>query len=117
LTNARVAGFFLAATNTKEMVDFYQAALGVEFSQLAAYGTTLYRSQVGAFAITICPNTIAGVVAEQSRHQVTYAVESLEDSVNRLAALGYEAVLSDASSPRSAVATDPDGNTLELSQA
>jgi len=108
----------IAATRVEEMASFYGAALGCRFEPTPAYGTTLYRTELRGLSITLCPNSIAGVVAEQSRHQMTFGVPDVAAALARLVAAGHTAAEPerDERGPVRAQLVDPDGNTLELAR-
>ncbi len=78
----------LAATNIDAMVRFYAAVFGIELRPVDAYGTTLYRGALDGVSFVLCPNSLAGVQAENSRHQFTYAVADLAAIVARAVAAG-----------------------------
>jgi len=108
----------IAATRVEEMATFYGAALGWRFEPTPAYGTTLYRAEQGGLSITLCPNSVAGVVAEQSRHQVTFGVADVAAALARIVDAGHTAgePEHDARGAVRAQLVDPDGNTVELAE-
>lgn len=119
----------LATIHTEAMVTFYEAVLGSGLTGFAAYGTTLYRGKLGGVDLLFCPNDIAGVVAEQSRHQFTIAVPDLSaallaadgtegsvEEVRREGSAGVSAHGVETPTVTSAILRDPDGNTIELVQ-
>jgi hypothetical protein len=67
----------LATTRTLEMVKFYDSLFGTQLQATEAYGATLYNGTLAGIPLVICPNEIAGVQAEQSRHQLTLHVTDL----------------------------------------
>jgi catechol 2,3-dioxygenase-like lactoylglutathione lyase family enzyme len=114
-----VARIVLAATNVAEMAAFYARVFEAPMEPCEAFGTTLYRASAPGIDFTLCPNSVAGVQADQSRHQVTYRCANLATVVAALAEDGYAATVEDqdAAGPRHVVLADPDGNTLELVRA
>lgn len=109
-----LARLTLATTQTEAMAAFYSGVFAADLQPVAAYGTTLYRGALAGVALVLCPNTVAGVQAEQSRHQLTLSVPRLAPVLERVLAHGGR-VLSPAS-PAGTTIADPDGNTLELVQ-
>ena len=107
----------LAATRIPEMVKFYDTLFGTELQAIAAYGTTLYHGRLAGIPLVICPNEIAGVKAEQSRHQLTLRVADLLGLLQIVEIAGGGIHSSAAEAIISAILRDPDGNTIEVVQA
>ena len=107
----------LATTHTVEMVKFYDILFGTGLQSNEAYGTVLYYGVLAGISLTICPNEIAGVQAEQSRHQLAFRVADLAVILSQVEAAGgsIETPMSDALTQ--AILRDPDGNTIEVRQA
>jgi predicted enzyme related to lactoylglutathione lyase len=109
----------LAAIDTPAMVRFYDAVFAADLQPVAAYGTTLYRGTLSGVAFVICPNDLADVDARQSRHQYTYTVPNLADTVALALAEGgtiHQAARPDASPPTT-ILLDPDGNSIVFVEA
>ena len=107
----------LATTHTPEMVKFYDSLFGTQLQSTEAFGTTLYRGTLGRIPLVICPNEIAGVVAEQSRHQLTLRVTDLSSLLQNVESAGGIVETPPADISTSAILRDPDGNTIEVTQA
>jgi catechol-2,3-dioxygenase len=107
----------LATTRTVEMAKFYDTLFGTSFQTTEAYGTTLYHGKLAGIPLTLCPNEIAGVEAEQSRHQLAFRVPDLSGllQIVEIAGGGIDTVPAEA--VVSAILRDPDGNTIEVIQA
>lgn len=108
----------LASTHTAAMVAFYNSVFDASLVPIAAHGSTLYRGSLAGIALLLCPNEIAGVQAEQNRHQLRFRVSDLAQVLERVQAAGgtVDADQGDTQTARAAV-RDPDGNTLEFVQA
>lgn len=104
----------LVAHDVPAMVRFYDAFFGAELRPVAAYGTTLYHGSLHGALLILCPNAIAGVQAEQSRHQFSYQTPDLAAAVE--AALQAGGTVRDREAATATV-VDPDGNTIVLRQA
>ena len=108
----------LATTRTADMVKFYDALFGTGLRPTETYGTMLYEGNLAGIPLTICPNEIAGVQAEQSRHQLAFRVADLAAILSRVEAAGGSIETPPmADPPTQAILRDPDGNTIELMQA
>ena len=111
----------LATTRTVEMVKFYDTLFGTELQPTEVYGTRLYNGSLAGIHLTICPNEIAGVQAEQSRHQLVFRVSDLMAILSRVEVAGgsIEAPLAPLTDdpPTQAILRDPDGNTIQVIQA
>ena len=100
----------LATTRTLEMVRFYNALFGTQLQATEAYGTTLYHGTLAGIPLVVCPNEIAGVEAEQSRHQLTLRVADLAALLGLVETNGgiIDTPIVDDSTTR-AILRDPDG--------
>ena len=107
----------LATTRMPEMVRFYDALFDTELQATEAYGTTLYRGTLAGVPLLLCPNEIAGVEAEQSRHQLAFRVGDLSAFLQLVETAGGVIETPITDSMASAVLRDPDRNTIEITQA
>lgn len=109
----------LAAIRIPEMVHFYTTAFALNLEPTAAYGTTLYRGTLGNTAFVLCPNALAGVEADQSRHQFTYTVSDLRAIGERAIAAGgtVQEEIPACDRPATMIIRDPDGNSIVFIQA
>ena len=107
----------LATTRTHEMVKFYDTLFGTALQAREVYGTTLYRGSLAGIPLIICPNEIAGVQAEQSRHQLAFRVVDLSYLLQNVESAGGIIETQATDSLTRAILRDPDGNTLEVIQA
>lgn len=107
----------LATTHTAKMVKFYNTLFGAELQPTEAYGTTLYNGSLAGIPLVICPNEIAGVQAEQSRHQLSFRVADLAAILSRVEAAGGSIETPMPDPLTQAILRDPDGNTIEVMQA
>ena len=107
----------LATTHTPEMVKFYDSLFDTQLQSTEAFGSMLYRGMLGGIPLVICPNEIAGVEAEQSRHQLTLRVTDLSSLLQNVEGAGGLIETPAADSLTSAILKDPDGNTIEVTQA
>ena len=67
--------------------------------------------------LVICPNEIAGVEAEQSRHQLAFRVSDLAAILSRVEAAGGSIETPMTDPLTQAILRDPDGNSIEVMQA
>src|SRR5687768_1634479 len=106
-----------ATTRTVDMVRFYDTLFSTGLQPTEVYGTTLYNGSLAGISLTICPNEIAGVEAEQSRHQLAFRVSDLAATLSQVESAGgvIETPMSD--SLTQVTLRDPDGNTVEVLQA
>ena len=113
----QLAQMTLATTRTPEMVKFYDTLFGTALQATEMYATTLYRGSLAGIPLILCPNEIAGVEAEQSRHQLTLRVADLSSLLHMVETAGgsIESPIKDTLT--SAILRDPDGNTIEVIQA
>ena len=107
----------LATTRTAEMVKFYNTLFDTGLQPTEAYGTTLYQGILAGVQLVICPNEIAGVNAEQSRHQLTLRVDDLSAILSRVGPAGGIIETPAPDTPANVILRDPDSNTIEVVQA
>ena len=115
MTDAVVpAQLTLAAEDLVAMARFYNAVFAAGLEPVAAHDTTLYRGSLSGITFLLCPNTLAGVDARQSRHQYTYRVPDVAATVARaIAAGGVVHQSPEPGAPNApAVVLDPDGNSI-----
>ncbi|QQS31103.1 MAG: hypothetical protein IPM47_09375 [Sphingobacteriales bacterium] len=108
----------LASTDIESMVLFYSQVFSCKFVPKQAYGTTLYAGKILGLNLLLCPNEIAGVKAEQSRHQFEFKVPDLEETIE-LCISNCGRLLGEVfvkEQQKTATITDPDGNTLVFIQ-
>jgi predicted enzyme related to lactoylglutathione lyase len=115
----QVTQITLATTRTEAMVRFYATMFDTPFHPVEVAGTTLYRGTIQTVVFLLCPNNLAGVRAERSRHQLTYTVTDLAATIERVVAGGGTV---DEAAHWHAMATsvtvrDPDDNSILFLQA
>ena len=69
----------------------------------------LYVGTCGELQLQLCPRELAGIDAEQNRHQLTIAVADVAATIELAKQHGGQAI--DESAVR-----DPDGNSIELAK-
>ena len=109
----RVVRVTLAVDDPESMVAFYNQAFGCGLSGRA--GSPLFVGQFAGLEFQLCPNSVAGVVAEQNRHQFRVAVEDVERITASVISAGGSLVNRTGDGALEVVGiSDPEGNTLEL---
>lgn len=109
----------LATNNMPAMTNFYDAVFNAELQTQARFGTTLYEGRLGDLRLVLCPNEIAGVKAEQNRHQLRFGVKDIAATM-RLALANGATLLNEVveqDGVQLAAVRDPDGNSIEFMQA
>lgn len=108
----------LAVTHMAEMVKYYEKVFQCHFQPFEMQGITFFTGQVGGFSFLFCPNTLAGVKAEQNRHQFDYIVNDLEQLVTKALSVGgsLQSPIEVSPKQKSATLIDPDGNTTVFIQ-
>ena len=113
----RLIGLTIAAVNMKEMVRFYNAVFGAGLKQTVHIGDQqFYGGALAGLDVVLCPNAIAGVVAEQNRQQFRFEVSDIERVMEQgLANHGSEInPVDEYKGAKVASLADPDGNTIEF---
>ena len=106
----------LATTRTEEMVTFYDTLFDTQFQTQEIQGVTFYNGTLAGIPILICPNEVARVEAEQSRHQLVLQVADLMSLLGQVEAAGGRIETPMTESMTEAIVRDPDGNTIEVVQ-
>jgi len=111
----------LAATRVEAVTDFYNAVFGAGLEpDVEAYADdiTFYRGTLAGVPLLVVPNEVAGVAAEQSRHQLHISVADLDATLSAVQEMGgtveSELTADEEGAPRTVVVRDPDGNTIVL---
>jgi len=107
----------LATTRTSEMVKFYDTLFGTHLQATEAHSTTLYHGTLAGIPLVICPNEIAGVEAEQSRHQLAFRVVDLSGLLQNVKSAGGIIETQATDFLTRALLRDRDGNTIEVIQS
>lgn len=108
----------LSVNNMEEMIHFYSIVFGAEFREIEGYGTKLYTTVIAGSNMLFCPNDIAGVDANQNRHQFDYFVSELDSVIEKVKASGgrIQGNIHQTRYYKSISAIDPDGNTMVFIQ-
>ncbi len=113
----QMVGLTVAACNMQEMVTFYNAVFNARLKATVHIGEEqFYAGTLCGMKLTLCPNTIAGVIAEQNRQQFRFQVADIEAVMAKgLANHGDEINPIEAyKGAKVASLADPDGNTIEF---
>lgn len=114
----KITQLTIAVTNTEEMAVFYSKVFNVKLSEFEAMGEKFYSGNIAGIYTMLCPNAIAGVEANQNRHQFDYSIDDLEEVVEK--ALSASGTLKDSiqadEKQKTVTIIDPDGNTINFIQ-
>ncbi|MEO5931124.1 MAG: VOC family protein [Candidatus Kapaibacterium sp.] len=114
----RVARVTYAITNVEKMVAFYENVFQMKFESFDGGGTKLYSGMLLGQNTLFCPNTLAGVVAEQNRLQYDIVVSDIDGVAARVRASGGKVREENTVEGRKTMTiVDPDGNTIIFHQA
>lgn len=107
----------IACTDISKMTEFYSKVFNVEFKE-HDFGFKMYSTKIGDINFLFCPNEIAGVAAEQNRHQFDYIAENIEEVINNAVSAGgaIHTELQKTETESNVTIQDPDGNTMNFIQ-
>jgi len=112
-------GLTIAVTNMDKMVLFYNAVFDANLKPTVNIGDSqFYGGTLAGMQLILCPNDIAGVVAEQNRQQFRFQVDNL-DTVMKSGQANHGTVINpidEYKGAKVASLADPDGNTIEFVQ-
>lgn len=116
--DAKITGMTLATTKMIEMKTFYTDVFEVDFEAVERFGGVLFEGSFGSIKLTLCPAEIAKNTAKQNRHQLELIVTDIKNTIylvrqNNGKVLGE---MSEADGRKSIAISDPDGNSMVLSQ-
>lgn len=103
----------LVAEDVAAMVRFYDDLFGAGLEPFPMGGTNLYRGRLHGTSFYLCPNELAGVDAQQNRHQFTYSTTDLAATLELAVRAGGTVRDRTASN---ATVVDPDGNNIVFAQ-
>lgn len=106
----------MAITNMEAMVRFYESVFDTKLEPFEAMGERFYQGRLLGCVVLFCPNRIAGVVAEQNRHQFDLLTDQIDAVVQRAVSAGGTARDGTNAGAKTATITDPDGNTMVIIQ-
>ncbi len=113
----QLVGLTVAAVNMTQMVEFYNAVFDAQLKATVHIGDEqFYAGKLCGMKVTFCPNTIAGVIAEQNRQQLRFLVGDIEAVMEKgIANHGSEInPIEEYKGAKVASLADPDGNTIEF---
>ncbi len=113
----QLVGLTVAAINMTEMVEFYNAVFDARLIATVHIGEEqFYAGTLCGMKLTFCPNSIAGVIAEQNRQQLRFQVADIEAVMAKgVANHGNEInPIEEYKGAKVASLADPDGNTIEF---
>ncbi len=113
----QLIGLTVAASNMPAMVSFYNAVFAAGLKPSVHIGDEqFYAGTLCGMQLTLCPNRIAGVVAEQNRQQFRFQVADIE-AVMRAGLANHGSKINpieEYKGAKVASLADPDGNTIEF---
>ena len=116
---ARIVGLTIAVTQGDAMADFYSRVFGASFSKRLVGSFELYQGTLGQMNILLCPRELAGIEADQNRHQLTFAIDDVAKTYAVALSAGGSSIEPPNTGPdgrTTASVRDPDGNSIELVQ-
>jgi|GEM_PF-669066 len=109
----RVASIALAVENLEPTVRFYEKVFNAVFEPLEGTDRKIYAGKLLGFDFLLASNELAGVNAEQSRHQFDIVVNDLDSVLQRVTEAGGTIREQQTDrGVRTVTIVDPDGNTM-----
>jgi len=107
----------VACTDISAMTAFYSKVFNVKFQE-HDLGFKMYSAKIGDISFLFCPNDIAGVKAEQNRHQFDYLTDNIQEVIENALITGgsIHSELLKAGTESTVTLFDPDGNTMNFIQ-
>ena len=111
-SNFTLSKITIAITNINEMVFFYKTVFKCEFNEVSIANTTLYSGNLFGIKILLCPNELAGVIAQQNRQQFDIEVTDIKTVLQDVIKANGKVKETYNPETKTASVTDPDGNTI-----
>jgi predicted enzyme related to lactoylglutathione lyase len=117
-TEMKLSGITVAVNKLNQMVGFYNNVFAAGLKPFEAYGMHLYEGKLAGIKLVFCPNDAAGVRAEQNRHQFSFVVPDLEETIKAVRNSGGQQLdkVLEKEDEKVVAVLDPDSNTIELVQ-
>jgi predicted enzyme related to lactoylglutathione lyase len=118
MSQISLVGITLAVNKMAPMVDFYQSVFGMNLHPIDVSGVTLFHGKLSGVDVMLCPHEIAGINAEQNRHQLKFQVSNLSHAVNLALGNGGSLLnsVTETEGKFAAAVRDPDGNSIEFEE-
>lgn len=105
-----------AITDMPTMVEFYNQVFDTDLQPVGERkALQFYRGTLAGIDVLFCPNEIAKVVAESTRHQLCLQVDDLQATID--AAIAHGGTQTSEIKDGFAAICDPEGNSIELISA
>lgn len=114
----QLKGFTIAAVDMDTMVRFYNVVFTADLQPFDAFGTVLYGGELAGYPLTFCPNSLLQIKADKNRVQLSVYVDDLDATLTAVTTHGGTQLQTPATTQegRSCGVTDPDGNSIELTE-
>ncbi len=105
-----------AITDMPKMVEFYNQVFDMNLQPVGEpKALQFYSGTLAGIDVLFCPNEIAKVVAENTRHQLCLQVDDLQSTIDD--AIAHGGTQTGAIENGIAAIWDPEGNSIELNGA
>jgi predicted enzyme related to lactoylglutathione lyase len=111
-SNFKISKITIAITNINEMVGFYKIVFKCDFKELSLGGSKLFSGELFGLKILLCPNDLAGVIAQQNRQQFDIKVNDAKKILEDVIKANGKIKEPYNSETKTASVIDPDGNTI-----
>ncbi|MBS1494465.1 MAG: VOC family protein [Bacteroidetes bacterium] len=116
--SCKLSKITIACTDILKMTEFYSKVFNIRFAEHEFPGFKMYSSKITDINFLFCPNEIAGVIAEQNRHQFDYVTDNIQEVIDNTLSSGgsMHGELQKSDNGSSVTVLDPDGNTINFIQ-
>ena len=117
--NFTLEGLTIAVNNMEAMVKFYNSIFRSDLRPIdIGDGLKMYKGSFLGLSILLCPNSLAGVKAEQNRQQFKITVDNIESFFTKVESIGdyIKDKPNSFNGIKACVLIDPDGNTIEINE-
>ncbi len=114
----RLERITIAVTDSSAMQEFYSKVFHIKFEVQTVMQHPLYSGSLYGLPILLCPAELAGISAQENRHQLEFAVDDLDEIVTVAQMFGGSLMdeVVEEEGLRSAGIQDPDGNSIVFKQ-
>jgi predicted enzyme related to lactoylglutathione lyase len=114
----KVIEIVIACFNLEETKAFYRNVFDIHFQEIKIPPGNIYEGPVDGIKITLCPASIAGIKAKENRHQLTFQIDDVKSSIEKVEQFGGGLLgkVQKANDSLQVAIKDVDGNSIILKQ-
>lgn len=112
----KLTEIIIACFNLEDMVLFYHNVFDIYVKEVQIPKGKIYEGQIDDLKIIFCAASIAGITAKDNRHQLTFQIDDVKSSIEKIKQFGGSLMneLQKADNCLQIAIRDVDGNSIIL---